>query len=75
MQVKGIAECSNGSILQYSRPSLSYHLSLIYILFCLFFERPFYTGFTVRSFDLIVSLWLYITYVGKPPLELNIFVF
>ena len=28
MQVKSIAECSNGSILQYFRPSLSYHLSL-----------------------------------------------
>ena len=28
MQVKSIAECSMGSILQYFRPSLSYHLSL-----------------------------------------------
>ena len=28
MQVKGIAEFSKGSILQYFRPSLSYHLSL-----------------------------------------------
>ena len=28
MQVKSIAECSNGSILQYFLPSLSYHLSL-----------------------------------------------
>ena len=28
MQVKGIAECSKGSILQYFGPSLSYHLSL-----------------------------------------------
>ena len=27
MQVKSIAECSKGSILQYFRPSLSYHLS------------------------------------------------
>ena len=33
MQVKSIAECS--SILQYFRPSLSYHLSLM-PLFCLF---------------------------------------
>ena len=30
-----IAQCSNGSILQYFRPSLSYHLSFRY-LFCLF---------------------------------------
>ena len=35
MQVQSIAECSMGSILQYFRPSLSYHLSLI-SLFCLF---------------------------------------
>ena len=35
MQVKSIAECSNGSILQYFRPSLSYLLSLR-SLFCLF---------------------------------------
>ena len=27
MQVKNIAECSKGSILQYFLPSLSYHLS------------------------------------------------
>ena len=27
MQVKSIADCSKGSILQYFRPSLSYHLS------------------------------------------------
>ena len=35
MQVKSIAECPNGSILQYFWPSLSYHLSLR-SLFCLF---------------------------------------
>ena len=35
MQVKGIAECSKGSILQYFRPSLSYQFSLR-PLFCLF---------------------------------------
>ena len=35
MQVKSIAECSKGSILQYFRTSLSYHLSLR-PLFCLF---------------------------------------
>ena len=35
IQVKSIAECSKGSILQYFRPSLSYHLSLR-SLFCLF---------------------------------------
>ena len=35
MQVKSIAECSNGSILQYFRPSLSYHFPLR-SWFCLF---------------------------------------
>ena len=39
MQVKSIAECSKGSILQYFRPSLSYHLSLR-SLFCLFLSGP-----------------------------------
>ena len=43
MQVKSIAECSKGSILQYFRPSLSYHFSLS------IFVWPFYTGFTVTS--------------------------
>ena len=40
MQVKSIAECSKGSILQYFRPSLSYHLSLR-SLFCLFLSGHF----------------------------------
>ena len=34
IQVKSIAECANGSILQYFLPLLSYHLSLR-SLFCL----------------------------------------
>ena len=40
MQVKSIAECSKGSILQYFQPSLSYHLSLR-SLFCLFSSGRF----------------------------------
>ena len=35
MQVKSIADCSKGSILQYFRPALSYHLSLRSLI-CLF---------------------------------------
>ena len=51
MQVKSIAECSKGSILQYFRPSLRYHLSLR-SLFCLRYHLdllfwPLKTGFTV----------------------------
>ena len=45
MQVKRIAECCKGSILQYFRHSLSYHLWLRY--FFSIFECPFYTDFTV----------------------------
>ena len=40
MQVKSIAECSPWSILQYFRPSLGCHLSLI-LLFCLFLSSCF----------------------------------
>ena len=40
MQVKSIAECSKGSILQYFRPSLSYQLSLRSLL-CLFLSGHF----------------------------------
>ena len=40
MQVKSITECSNWSILQYFRPSLSYNLSLR-SLFCLFLSGRF----------------------------------
>ena len=40
MQVKSIAECSKGSILQYFQPSLSYHLSLR-SLFSLFLSGRF----------------------------------
>ena len=74
MQVKSIAECSK--ILQYLRPSLSYHLSLS------IFEWPLKTGFTVtvcfciyELADLIredkgfffatVYLWIVVTYWGR----------
>ena len=40
MQVKSIAECSKGSILQYFCPSFSYHLSLS-SLFCVFLSGCF----------------------------------
>ena len=51
IQVKSIAECSNGSILQYFRPSLSYHLPLR-LLFC-----PFLSG-RLRQVLLYVSFLL-----------------
>ena len=40
MQVKSIAECAIWSVLQYFRPSLSYHLS-VRSLFCLFLSDRF----------------------------------
>ena len=51
MQVKSIAECSNGSILQYFRPSLSYRVIKIFVLSI--FEWPLKTGFTI----FIISAW------------------
>ena len=48
MQVKSIAECSKGSILQCFWPSLNYHLFLR-SLFCLFFEWLLEKCFTVLS--------------------------
>ena len=44
MQVKSIAECSKGSILQYFQTSLSYHLPLS--PFLSIFEWPLKTGST-----------------------------
>ena len=58
MQVKSIAECFKGSILQYFRPSLSYHL-LLRSLFCLFFEWPFYTGFTGKSCIVLLHMFVH----------------
>ena len=46
MQVKSIAECSPWSILQYSRPPLSYHFPLR-PWFCRFLKWPLKTGFIV----------------------------
>ena len=48
MQVKSIAECSKGSILQYFWPSLSYHL-LLRSLFFVFFEWLLKTCFAVLT--------------------------
>ena len=56
MQVKSIAECSKESILQYFRPSLSYHLSVR--SFLSIFEWPLKTGFTVfiSNIEVYVSI-------------------
>ena len=48
MQVKSTAECSKGSILQYFPFDLHLATNCYLDLFCLFFEWPFYTGFTVN---------------------------
>ena len=54
MQVKRIAECPPWSILQYFRPSLSYHLSLRSLFFSIF-EWPLKTGFTVVLYYSLVT--------------------
>ena len=58
MQVKSIAECSKGSILQYFRPSLSYQFLLRSFKFVLsIIEWPFYTGFTTDA-SLTADPWV-----------------
>ena len=52
MQVKSIAECSKGSILQFFRPSLSYHLSLK-SLFCLFLIGRLRQGLLYKIYFLL----------------------
>ena len=56
MQVKSIAECSKGSILQSFRPSLSYHL-LLRSLF-VFFERLLKTCF------IVLTTYMYFLFCG-----------
>ena len=61
MQIKNIAECSKGSILQYFRPSLSYHLSLS-SLFCLFLcgrLRQFLPYHTLLRLCFVVISFIY----------------
>ena len=59
MQVKRIAEFSNGSILQYFWPSFSYHLSLSSLL-SLFLSRR------LRQVYLYVQMHLINTYARVP---------
>ena len=63
MQVKSVAECSKGSILQYFGPSLSYHLSLR-SLFCLFLSGRFTQ---VLLYFLIYRMKLYTIYERNSP--------
>ena len=59
MDVKSIAECSKGSILQYFRPPLSYHLSLR-LLFYLFLSGRFtlYVSFCDTCMQLMSAILL-----------------
>ena len=50
MQVKSIAECSKGSVLQYFRPSLGYHVITIFVLSI--FERLHKTSFTIIGLEI-----------------------
>ena len=75
MQVKSIAECSKGSILQYFRPSLSYHLSLR-SLFCLFLSGRLRQALLhlLENHRLLRKQWIMIRWLQKPPdLDLHCF--
>ena len=69
VQVRSIAECSKGSILQYFRPSLSYHLSLR-SLFSLFWSDPF-TGFTVFPQVRRVLLPVYLDFMEEEDVRMS----
>ena len=56
LSLNGQKYCSKGSILQYFRRSLSYHLSLRSLF--VYFEWLFYTGFTVLVYCFIDNLEL-----------------
>ena len=49
MQVKSIAECSPWSILQYFWPAISNNWLALKTNFQYYWQRPFYTGFTVHE--------------------------
>ena len=70
MQVKSIAECSLWSILQYFRPSLSYHLSLR-PLFCLFLSGHFIQVLLYSKFHLIHMIPICAPNKGTPILLIN----
>ena len=72
MQVKRIAECSSGSILQYFWPSLSYHLPLIKTLVLSIFEWLLKTGFIVPDHHAgkVLKAPFIITQTNKQPVGL-----
>ena len=72
MQVKSIAECSKGSILQYFRPAVSYCLLLRY-LFCLFMSGSFTQillyvhNFILSAIDLTIYIYHVVSSFSKFP--------
>ena len=56
MQVKSIAECSKGRILQSFQPSLSYHL-LLRFLFCLFLSGCLDMFYCIDNLHVLSVLW------------------
>ena len=70
MQIKSVAECSKGSILQYFRPSLSYHLSLR-SLFCLFLSNGF-TQVLLYIQSEWKTIWLLIRWLHQKPADLDL---
>ena len=55
MQIKSIAECSKGSILQYIQPSLRYHKIFVLSIFAWQFNTGFNVYFKVSSHSLKIQ--------------------
>ena len=70
MHVKSIVECSNGRILQYFRPSLSYHLPLR-PLFCLFLSGRLKQVLNILIFGWTFHYWCSLHFIQK--LQLSTF--
>ena len=64
MQVKSIVECSKGSILQYFRPSLSYHLSLRSLFFLFLSGRISHIPpFVNHIFNVFIDIYEYVNLI------------
>ena len=71
MQFKSITGCSKGSILQYFRPSLSYHLSLRSLLYP---RYEVYRGYIVFAFSVIMFVCLSVNFFFRQRFLSNIWV-
>ena len=68
MQIKSIAECSKGSILDYFQPSSSYHLPLfmIFLVISIFHQKPIFVNIIAHFRSLLKenTVTCYIQYIN-----------